>query len=135
MEVRLRVETQPIPSKVAAEKLAGRDKKGIKSFPSRTNIFCLGQYISLGGWGTYIACNEKKLQGPSLHREEAIMILRLASIFHVDCICATVTVYILPPPPHFSADIMGELHILILRKNFSVHSVAVAWFCDTLVVT
>ncbi len=27
---------------------------------AKTKVFCLGQYISLGGWGSYIACQEKK---------------------------------------------------------------------------
>jgi hypothetical protein len=48
-------------------------------------------------------------------------------------ICVTLTIYI-PPPPHLSADIRGELYKLS-PEDSSVLSIAVGWFCDTLVLT
>jgi hypothetical protein len=46
-------------------------------------------------------------------------------------ICVMLTIYILPPP-HLSADMRESYVYGVLRKNSSVHSVAVAQFCDVL---
>ncbi len=46
-------------------------------------------------------------------------------------ICVMLTIYILPPP-HLSADMRESCVYGVLRKNSSVHSVAVAQFCDVL---
>jgi hypothetical protein len=42
--------------------------------------------------------------------------------------------YILPPP-HLSADMRESYKYGVLRKNFTVHSVAVSQFCDAFFLT